>query len=124
MKIFSKRHQKALQLRQKMEELEKYHLKHIEHNEKASKTKLYKGNKTLNDQQFLQREKQIEAKENALYTEYYNHMNKDFDCNNAKISFANKKYKDGFVDEKYINDMYKQQAKELAKKNKAKARTK
>lgn len=115
MKIYNQRHQQALNLKDKMEKSEKEHLNHINNFEKSqSKAKTPQDKKRMNDA-FWRMEKKYEAKENELYTKFYNHMHKDFDVKNSKIQFTNKKYKDGFVDKKYINDMYRNKVRNAKK---------
>lgn len=106
-KIYSRSHAQALKLKQNMDSIEKQHELHIAQQEKFEKTKEYRQNKKANDEAFLKREKVFEAQENKAYEQYYKHMHKDFDINNSRIYFTNKKYKEGFADEKYINDLYK-----------------
>lgn len=116
MKTYNKSHEQALKLKREMDTIYKQHELHIANQEKFEKTKEYKQNKKSYDDAFLKREKVFEAQENKAYTDYYRHMHKNFDIANSRIYFTNKKYKNGFVDEKYINDLYKHQQKTSKRK--------
>ena len=53
------------------------------------------------------------------YKDYYNHMHKEFGAstiNRAPVSFASRKYKKGFVDKQYVNDLYDYKMKKLGGK--------
>ena len=100
----------ALKLKEQMDKSEKEHLNHINSFEKnQSKAKTPQDKKRMNDA-FSRMEKKYDAKDNELYFKFYNHMYKDFDIKNSEIQFTDKKYKDGFIDKKYINDMYRNKA--------------
>ena len=111
MKIYSKSHEQALKLKREMDSIEKQHKLHIAFQAKNEKSKFYNVNKKANDESFLKREKIFEAQEDEAYEKYYRHMHKNFDIKSNPINYADKKYKDGFCDEKYINDLYKHQHK-------------
>ena len=114
MKIYSKSHERALQLKHQMDSIDKQHKLHIRLQEKNEKTKSYLINKKANDNSFWKREKVFEAQENVAYEKYYRYMHKNFDIKNSAINYLD--YKDGFVDEKYINDLFKNKH-EKAKRN-------
>lgn len=117
MKIYNKSHEQALKLKREMDSIEKQHELHIRFQEQNEKTKSYLMNKKANDDAFLKREKVFEAQEDEAYEKYYRHMHKNFDIKNSPIDYTNrKKYKDGFADEKYINDLYKHQQKTTKRK--------
>lgn len=105
MKIFSKEHKKALELKHKMDEIEKEHLVHIKFQEQKEKHKGYLLNKEAEDKAFLMREAKFEDQEDGAYLNYYNFMHKHLNID-KNTDFS--KYKDGFCDEKYINNMFKQ----------------
>lgn len=54
-------------------------------------------------------------KEDDAYRKYYNHMHKDFNNieNHPAVDFT--KYKDKFLDEKFIKDIYKDKIKSVKK---------
>lgn len=117
MKIYNKSHEKALKLKREMDSIYKQHELHIEYQEKFEKTKDYALNKKANDEAFLKCEKVFDELEDKAYEKYYNHMHNNFDIKNSPIHFTDqKKYKDGFIDEKYINDLYKHQQKTAKRK--------
>lgn len=58
--------------------------------------------------------KEIENKQDALYSKYYGYIHKDFKPKEIQKNMTN--YKEGFVDEKFINDMYNDKIKRKGKK--------
>lgn len=117
MKIFSKEHEKALKLKSNMDAIEKEHLFHIRHQQKREKQKGYQKSET---EAFLRREKIFEEQEDVAYKQYYDHMHKCLDIPKSPIAFNKDKYPNGFVDEKYINDMFKAKANSKKKKRSVK----
>lgn len=99
MKIYSKRHEQALNYLSKMNEIEKEHLKYV--NSQIRK-------RTDTDKVFARKDAYFNKKEDALYKKYYNQMHKDFGVIKLK-DFNN--FKNGFVDKQFVNQMYKKQAK-------------
>ena len=55
---------------------------------------------------------EFNKKEDEAYAKYYNHMHRTLSITKDSPTFLNKKYKDGFTDEKYINDMFKLKTKQ------------
>ena len=112
MKIYSKEHQKALELKKNMDQIEKEHITFLNNAEKM----LTKMNTTLKrnnfDKFFDNIEEDFNKKEDEAYTKYYNHMHRTLSITKDNPTFLNKKYKDVFTDEKYINDMFKLKTKQ------------
>lgn len=108
MKIYSKEHEKALKLKENMDLTFQKHLNHINsYDDIVKKAKTPEVKKRVISA-WEAREKKFENKEDVEYADYYNHMHKNFD--NETIEKKLIKYKDGFVDKKFINDMFKSKA--------------
>lgn len=101
MRIHSKDHQKALELKRNMDNITSEHEKFLKKAEKQHWNK-----------SFTEVEKGFSRAEDEAYAKYYNHMHKTLSLTKDDTAFLNKKYKEGFADEKYINDMFKQKAKQ------------
>lgn len=114
MKFVNKKHERAIKLKRDLDKVTREHETFLNNLEKAEfKTKSPTSRKAWG--KFLEAgETEFNAKEDKLYQEYYDLMNKEFDVNKSKIKFTDKKYKDKFMDEKYINDMFKAKTKEKA----------
>ena len=98
MKIYSKRHEQALNYLTQINEIEKEHLKYI--NSQSRK-------QTDTDKIFARKDACFNKKEDALYKKYYNQMHKDFGV--IKLKDFND-FKNGFVDKKFVNKMYRDKA--------------
>lgn len=103
MKFKNKRHEKAIALKREIDKANKAHEKHID--EWGNKKFSSKAAKTRSETAFLRREKKYDEHDNKTYKAYYDHMHEDF--SNEDIQKNLVKYKEGFVDEKFINDMYR-----------------
>lgn len=113
MKIYSKAHEKALKLKREMDQIEKEHTTFLNKAEKMQ-TKMNTSLKRNNfNRLFDSIEKEFNEKEDEAYAKYYNHMHKSLSLQPKDNTFL--KYKEGFADEKYINDMFKQKAKQQKK---------
>lgn len=108
MKIYSKEHEKALKLRNNMGLCFKRHLDHVESYDAIVKKAKTPEEKKRVITAWEAREKALDKKEDVAYTNYYNHMHKNFD--NETIEKKLIKYKDGFVDDKFINNLFKTKA--------------
>ena len=102
MKIYSKDHQKALNLRNNLEEASTKLSDYIYSQSKKQ---------TDSDTIFLKRLNSLSKKEDEAYYKYYNHMHKAFTGKQIDNAILSKKYKDKFVDKKLINDLYKDKTK-------------
>lgn len=102
MKIYSNAHKKALELKKNMDNITKEHIKFLD-----------KAEKQHWDKSFDAVEEGFNRAENEAYAKYYNHMHKSLSLQPKDNTFL--KYKEGFADEKYINDMFKQKAKQQKK---------
>ena len=111
MKIYNERHQKALYLKNQLDIVQAKQMAHIHEFEGRTKG-LTPDQRKRATEAFERVQKKYNERESSAYSQYYNHMHEDFDIKGSKISYADKKYKNGFTDEKYINDMYRKQAKE------------
>lgn len=115
MKIYSNAHEKALKLKRNMDKIEKEHISFLNNAEKM-KSKMDTSLKRNNfNKLFDSIEKDFNEKEDEAYAKYYNHMHKSLSIGKSDTTFLNKKYKDGFADEKYINDMFRLKAKNQKK---------
>lgn len=115
MKIYSKEHQKALELKKNMDQIEKEHITFLNNVEKMA-TKMNTTLKRNNFNNFIDHiEKDFNEKEDEAYAKYYNHMHKSLSIGKDDTTFLDKKYKEGFADEKYINDMFRLKAKKQQK---------
>lgn len=112
MKFVNKKHERAIKLKREIDKVDREHETFLNNLARAeSKTKSSTSRKAWG--KFLEAgEAEFNTKEDKLYREYYDLMNKEFDVNKSKIKFTDKKYKDKFMDEKYINDMFKAKTKE------------
>lgn len=107
MKIYSKEQEKALHLLHKLNIIAKKHNEFIDKEIKFEKTKAYKTNEAINKARFAKLNKSYDYKESMAYNEYYNFMHKHLKITNEFL-----KYKNKFIDEKFVNDMFKAKAKE------------
>ncbi len=106
---YEKRRDEALKLNQKVKEITKKQEENINRYEKITKTKEYQQNQQRRkscDNAFVKMDEKYSQKEHEAYSRYYNHIHNDFDVENSKVRYTNKKYKDGFMDENYIKDLY------------------
>ena len=110
MKFVNKNHERAINLKRDLDKVQREHENFISNLEKAeSKSKSPTSRKAWG--KFLKAgDAEYNAKEDALYRNYYNLMHKNFDGKDIEKNMLN--YKDKFVDEKFINDMFKKKAKE------------
>lgn len=111
MKIYGGRHKKALSLKKRLDDITCKIEKHIDDFELKEKS-LKPSQRQRANSAFDKMQNKLHQKENEAYKAYYDHMNEDFGMRAMENSFLNKNYKNGFTDEKYIHDMYKQKAKE------------
>lgn len=98
MKIYSKRHQRALNLIDQMNNTTKEHWKYV--NKQIKKP-------TDSSKVFAKKDASFNKKEDELYKKYYDQMHKDFGSIKLKDY---KDFKDGFADKKFVNKMYKEKA--------------
>lgn len=56
-----------------------------------------------------QKFKELDKQESQLYSKYYNLLHNNFDIEKcrANADYTDRKYKDGFCDKKYVNDLFK-----------------
>lgn len=111
----SQRRMQALKLKKEMDNIEKAHKKHIDNFE--AKEKLYTPQQRVRaNKAFVKMEEKYAELEDEAYKKYYNHMHKDFNPDKTKTDFRSKKYKEGFCDKQYIEDMYTEKKNSLKKK--------
>ena len=99
------RHKKALELLQANDDAINDIKSHITRFEKFMNTNTYKSNPKKYNAIFNDEQEKLHTRENAVYTQYYNHMHADFDFRNTKVDMF--KYPKKFMDKKFVNDMYK-----------------
>ena len=95
MKIYSKRHERALNLIDNMNKTTKEHMKYLKSQERKP---------TDSDKVFARKDASFNKKEDELYKKYYDQMQKDF--GNIKLKDF-RGYKDGFADKHFVNKMYR-----------------
>ncbi len=104
MKIYSNAHKKALELKNNMDNITREHEKFLEKAEKQNWNKSFDAV-----------EAGFNRAEDEAYAKYYNHMHRSLSLTKDDTTFLDKKYKEGFADEKYINDMFRLKAKKQKK---------
>lgn len=104
MKIYSKEHQKALNLRSTLEEATAKLSNYVD-----SQVKRQTDSEIL----FQKKYNILSKKEDEAYLKYYNHMHKNFTEKQIENAILSKKYRDKFVDKKLINDLYRDKAKKV-----------
>lgn len=109
MKYYSDDHKKAIGLKRTLDYLEKEHTKFIDNFSSVEKSKDYQLNKKGYNAVFNKGDKEFYEKEDKVYSQYYHLMHKSLNLKNQDDSFM--KYKHGFMDEKYINKMFKEKSK-------------
>ena len=104
MKVYSKEHKQALKLKSDMDNIEKRHLDHINKFDEliTHATSDKDKNRIINAWDKI--EEKYNKKEDIAYTNYYKFMHKHLDID--KNTDFNK-YKEGFGDKKFINEMFK-----------------
>lgn len=115
MSTLEKNRKKALRLKREMDEIDRQHKRFVDLVDAEEKARRKKGNFKASDKMLSKQCSLFAKKEQEAYIKYYKHMNKEFDINNASISFNNPKYKNGFCDRQFINDMFNNKKKEIAK---------
>lgn len=106
--VLQARKAEALALNRQMQVVDKQHEDLLDDWELSSRNQKKLGKKRVSNRYYAKQDKMLDKRSDELYTQFYNHMNKDFDVNKSTISFANSKYKYGFCDNRYIQDMYNQ----------------
>lgn len=104
MKIYSSRHQKALNLVDKLQNVSNKLEKYVDSQVKKQ---------TDSDAIFNKKFNSLSKKEDEAYQMYFNHMNKDFSRKQIEDAISSNKYKNKFIDKKLINDLYKNNAKKV-----------
>lgn len=104
MKIYSKDHQKALNLRNSLEEATVNLNNYVDSQV---------NRQTDSDALFQKKYNALSKKEDEAYLKYYNHMNKDFSKKQIDKAILSKKYKEKFVDKKLVNDLYRDKTKKV-----------
>jgi len=124
MSSLERNRKKALRLKREMDEIDRQHKRFVDLVDAEEKARRKKGNFNASDKRLSKQCSLFAKKEQEAYIKYHKHMNKEFDINNASVSFNNPKYKNGFCDKLYINDMYSNKKKEIerAKADKKAAR--
>ena len=115
MSTLERNRKKALRLKREMDEIDRQHKRYVDLVDAEEKARRKKGNFNASDKMLSKQCSLFAKKEQEAYIKYHKHMNKEFDINNAAVSFNNPKYKNGFCDKLYINDMYSTKKKQLAK---------
>ena len=115
MSTLEKNRKKALRLKREMDEIDRQHKRYVDLVDAEEKARRKKGNFNASDKMLNKQCALFAKKEQEAYIKYHKHMNKEFDINNAAVSFNNAKYKNGFCDNQYINDMFNNKKKEIAK---------
>lgn len=114
----SDRRSDALDMVKEMKVLEKKQDKILNAWDKATQSNRQSGRRSIVDNFYSKQSKEIENKQDALYSKYYGHMNKDFKRTDIEKNMLN--YKEGFIDKKFINDMYNNKMKAAKDKKKVK----
>lgn len=118
MKIYGKSHERALELKRESDRVYKEHKDFLTRAEKMEKNAKTPTEKKVFKKVFRETDRAFNKKENEADKKYYNHIHNNFDLEKVKTRYTDKKYKEHFCDEKYINDLYKEKAKEQAKAKK------
>ncbi len=110
------RKNEALKILRELQKVGKQQEHVIDEWESAGQKNKQSGRRKINDNFYAKLNKQLEKKEDMLYDKYYKHIHKDFDVNKTRVNYLDKKYKDGFADEKYVNDLYNLKLEKLSAK--------
>ena len=115
MSNLEKNRKKALKLKREMDEIDRQHMRFVQLVDAEEKARRKKGNLNASDKMLSKQCSLFAKKEQEAYSKYHKFMHKEFDINNGTVSFNNPKYKNGFCDKLYINDLYSNKKKELVK---------
>ena len=98
------RKNQALKLLKQMNKVDKQQERVINEWNGVEQKNKQAGRRKINDNFYSKLSHQLEKQSGELYSKYYHHVNKDVNPNKSSVNFLN--YKDKFMDEKYINDIY------------------
>lgn len=98
------RKNQALKLLKQMDKVAKQQERVINEWQDSMRKNKQAGRRKINDNFYSKLNAQLDKQNDELYSKYYHHVNKDVNPNKSSVNFLN--YKDRFMDEKYINDIY------------------
>ncbi len=98
------RKNQALKLLKQMDKVNKQQERVINEWQDSMRKNKQAGRRKINDNFYSKLNAQLDKQNDELYSKYYHHVNKDVNPNKSSVNFLN--YKDRFMDEKYINDIY------------------
>ena len=98
------RKNQALKLLKQMDKVAKQQDRVINEWQDSMRKNKQAGRRKINDNFYSKLNAQLDKQNDELYSKYYHHVNKDVNPNKSSVNFLN--YKDRFMDEKYINDIY------------------
>lgn len=110
------RKNEALKILKQMQKVDKQQERVINAWDSAGQKNKQSGRRKVNDNFYAKLNKQLEKEEEMLYDKYYKHIYKDFNPNKSRVNFCDRKYKNGFVDEMYVNDLYNSKLEKLSAK--------
>lgn len=101
------RKNEALKLINQMEKVSRQQERVIASWDKAETLHKQSGRRAIVDNFYSKQNKELEKQSDQLYDKFYRHMHKDFNVNKSQVNYADHaKYKNGFVDTKFVNDIY------------------
>lgn len=98
------RKNQALKLLKQMDKVNKQQERVINEWQDSMRKNKQAGRRKINDNFYSKLNAQLDKQNDELYSKYYQHVNKDVNPNKSSVNFLN--YKNRFMDEKYINDIY------------------
>lgn len=98
------RKNEALKLLKQMNKVDKQQERVIDELMKVEQKNKQAGRRNINDNFYSKLNAQLDKQSDELYAKFYRHVNKYVKPNKSSVNFIN--YKDKFMDERYINDIY------------------